>query len=57
LAMQGEDDEYATMRQIEVIAERVPGAQLLRLAKCGHSMARDQASAVLAALTAFVHGL
>jgi pimeloyl-ACP methyl ester carboxylesterase len=25
LAIQGEDDEYATMRQIEVIAEQVPG--------------------------------
>lgn len=54
LAIQGEDDEYATMRQIDVIAERVPGAELLKLAKCGHSPQRDQEAAVLAALTAFV---
>jgi pimeloyl-ACP methyl ester carboxylesterase len=54
LAIQGEDDEYATMRQIEVIAERVPGTQLLKLADCGHTPQRDQEAAVLAALTDFV---
>ncbi len=54
LASQGEDDEYATMRQIEMIAEKVPGTQLLKLAKCGHSPQRDQESAVLDALAAFV---
>lgn len=54
LAIQGADDEYATMRQIEVIAERVPGTQLLKLADCGHTPQRDQEAAVLAALTAFV---
>ena len=54
LAIQGEDDEYATMRQIEVIAEKVPGTQLLKLPKCGHSPQRDQESAVLDALAAFV---
>src|SRR5574343_979495 len=54
LAIQGEDDEYATMRQIDIIAERVAGASLLKLAPCGHSPHRDQASAVLAAVDAFV---
>lgn len=55
LAIQGEGDEYATMRQIEVIAERVPGgAELLKLADCGHTPQRDQEAAVLAALAAFV---
>lgn len=54
LAIQGEDDEYATMRQIEVIAERVPGTQLLKLPQCGHSPQRDQEAAVLDALAAFV---
>jgi len=57
LAMQGEDDEYATMRQIDVIAERVPGARLLKLPNCGHSPQRDQEAAVLAALAGFVGGL
>ena len=53
LAIQGEDDEYATMRQLEVIAERVPGTQLLKLPACGHTPQRDQEAAVLAALTTF----
>lgn len=57
LAIQGEDDEYATMRQIEAIAERVPGTRLLKLANCGHSPHKDQEAAVLAALAEFVAGL
>lgn len=57
LAIQGEDDEYATLRQIEVIAEQVPGTQLLKLEKCGHTPWRDQEAAVLAALVGFVAGL
>lgn len=54
LAMQGEDDEYATMRQIEVIGEKVGDAALLKLPNCGHSPHRDQEAAVLSALAAFV---
>lgn len=54
LAIQGEDDEYATLRQIEVIAEKVPGTQLCCLANCGHSPQRDQEAAVLAAIAGFV---
>ena len=54
LAIQGEDDEYATMRQIDTIAERIPGTQLLKLANCGHTPQRDQEAAVLDALKAFV---
>jgi pimeloyl-ACP methyl ester carboxylesterase len=57
LAMQGEDDEYATMRQIDVIAERVPGTRLHKLTDCGHSPHRDQEAAVLAALAGFVAAL
>lgn len=54
LAIQGEDDEYATMRQIDVIAEQVPGTELLKLPKCGHSPQRDQEALVIDALAAFV---
>ena len=57
LAIQGEDDEYATMRQIEVIAEQVPGAELLKLPNCGHSPQRDQEAAVLEAISRFVRPL
>lgn len=54
LAIQGEDDEYATLRQVDAIAARVPGAQVLKLARCGHSPQRDQEAAVLSALADFV---
>lgn len=54
LALQGEDDEYASLRQIEVIAERVPGAQLVRLPACHHSPHRDQPEQVLGAIASFV---
>ena len=54
LAIQGADDEYATMRQVDVIAERVAGAALLKLPACGHSPHRDQPAAVLGAVDAFV---
>lgn len=54
LAIQGEDDEYATLRQIEVIAEQAPDARLLKLANCGHSPHKDQREAVLAAISGFI---
>ena len=54
LALQGHEDEYATMRQIDVIAERVPGAELVKLPACGHSPHRDQPEAVLSVLAAFI---
>lgn len=57
LAIQGEDDEYATMRQVDLIAEKIPGTQVLKLARCGHSPQRDQQAAVLTALAAFVRRL
>lgn len=57
LAIQGEDDEYATMVHIDRIAECAVNAaevELLKLADCRHSPQRDQAAAVAEALTAFV---
>ena len=57
LAIQGEQDEYATLRQIDVIAERVPGTRLLKLPQCGHAPHRDQEAQVLEALAAFVGSL
>lgn len=57
LAIQGEDDEYGTMAQIEGIARRVPRTQLLKLRDCGHSPHRDQPDAVVAAIRAFCQPL
>jgi pimeloyl-ACP methyl ester carboxylesterase len=41
-AIQGEDDEYGTMAQIEGIHRYAPQTTLLKLARCGHSPHRDQ---------------
>jgi len=54
LAIQGEDDEYGTMAQIERIADLAPDVDLVRLADCRHSPHRDQPEAVLEALVRFV---
>jgi pimeloyl-ACP methyl ester carboxylesterase len=42
LAVQGEDDEYGTLDQIEAIARRLPKTRLLAIPHCGHSPHRDQ---------------
>jgi pimeloyl-ACP methyl ester carboxylesterase len=42
LAIQGEDDEYGTLEQIEGIARLAPQTRLLVLPACGHSPHRDQ---------------
>ncbi|ODV11742.1 MAG: alpha/beta hydrolase [Rubrivivax sp. SCN 70-15] len=57
LAIQGLDDEYGTMAQIDAIAERVPGTRLLKLERCGHSPHRDQPDQVIAAVRDFVAAL
>jgi pimeloyl-ACP methyl ester carboxylesterase len=58
LAVQGVDDEYGTLEQIHGIARRVPQAQLLELAACGHSPHRDQPLALIEAVRSFIaeHG-
>jgi pimeloyl-ACP methyl ester carboxylesterase len=54
LAVQGLDDEYGTLAQIEGIAAAVPGTELLTLADCGHSPQRDQPDALIRAAAAFI---
>ncbi len=49
LAIQGMNDEYGTMAQIDQIVVACPHAQLLKLPHCGHSPHRDQPDAVIAA--------
>jgi pimeloyl-ACP methyl ester carboxylesterase len=56
LAIQGEDDEYGTMAQIEAIAAQTSGSpdvELLKLADCRHSPHRDQTVAVIDAIARF----
>ena len=54
LAVQGEDDPYGTMAQIETIARRVPQSRLLKLAACGHSPHRDRPEALVEAVDSFL---
>jgi pimeloyl-ACP methyl ester carboxylesterase len=57
LAVQGHDDQYGTMAQIERIAERLPAGrvELLKLDACGHSPHRDQPKALIDRVVDFVH--
>lgn len=54
LAVQGHDDNYGTMAQIDTIAERVPHAQLAKLDACGHSPHRDAPQVLNDAIAAFI---
>lgn len=56
LAVQGEDDEYGTMAQIEGIASALPAGQceLLALERCGHSPHRDRPEALIQASASFL---
>ena len=54
LAVQGYDDEYGTMAQLDRIMLGAPHAQLLKLAACGHSPHRDQPQALLDAAATFI---
>jgi pimeloyl-ACP methyl ester carboxylesterase len=55
LAIQGYDDEYGTMAQLDEIARRVKGpCELLKLDDCGHAPFRDQPDAVLSKMVSFL---
>ena len=55
LAIQGYDDEYGTMQQLDEIAQRVKGpCELLKLEHCGHAPFRDQPEAVLLKTIQFI---
>jgi pimeloyl-ACP methyl ester carboxylesterase len=57
LAIQGEQDEYGSMEQIERIARAAPHVELLKIKQCGHSPHRDQAEVVLAAVRTWTERL
>lgn len=57
LAIQGEDDEYATMAHIERVAAAAADVDVLKLADCRHSPHKDQLDAVLESVQTFVSRL
>jgi pimeloyl-ACP methyl ester carboxylesterase len=55
LAIQGEDDEYGSMAQLDAMARQAGGAcELLKLPKCGHSPQKDQPERVLHSVSGFI---
>jgi pimeloyl-ACP methyl ester carboxylesterase len=54
LAIQGDQDEYGTMDQIDRVARQAKQVELVKLAACRHSPHRDQPEAVIGATVAFV---
>ena len=58
LLIQGRDDEYGTLAQLDRIEAAAPGpASRLVLEQCGHAPHRDREAAVLAAIVAFARAL
>jgi pimeloyl-ACP methyl ester carboxylesterase len=54
LAIQGADDEYGTLAQLDALASAPGPVQRLVLDRCGHSPHRDQEPAILDAISGFV---
>jgi pimeloyl-ACP methyl ester carboxylesterase len=54
LLVQGYDDEYGTMRQIDGIAAAAAQVDVLKLAHCGHSPHLDQPDALITAVAEFL---
>ncbi len=55
LAIQGHDDGYGTMAQLDEIRARVSGTcELVKLEKCGHAPFRDRPDQVLVRVSSFI---
>jgi len=58
LLIQGEDDQYGTLRQLEAIEARVPATvKRVLMPGCGHSPHREQTDMTVAAVAGFVNDL
>ena len=58
LAIQGENDAYGTMAQVDTVARQVSGEVcVLRLARCGHAPHRERPERTLEAAAAFIRQL
>ena len=54
LLVQGEEDEYGTLAQLEAIEHQAPHARRMVLTPCGHSPHRDQPEAVTESIRTFL---
>ena len=57
LAIQGEEDEYATLKQVKTVAEKVPHSRLVVLDSCRHNPHFDARDRVLGATAAFLESI
>jgi pimeloyl-ACP methyl ester carboxylesterase len=58
LGIQGYDDEYGTMAQLDEMERRLGGpCELLKLENCGHAPFRDQPERTLSAVNEFIDKL
>jgi pimeloyl-ACP methyl ester carboxylesterase len=56
LVIQGEQDEYGTVRQVEAVTDKVQGSvEALLLPGCGHAPHRDRREETLGAIVRFVN--
>lgn len=54
LAVQGFEDQYGSMEQLDRMARRIPDLKALKLENCRHSPHRDQPDAVIGATVRFL---
>jgi pimeloyl-ACP methyl ester carboxylesterase len=54
LVVQGEQDEYGTLRQVDAIQRGAGNTEVLLLPRCGHSPHKDQPEATLRGIAGFV---
>lgn len=57
LALQGADDPYGTLAQVDAIVQGCPRAHRELISECGHEPHREQEAATLAAMARFLRGL
>jgi pimeloyl-ACP methyl ester carboxylesterase len=57
LVLQGKQDEYGTIKQVDAIRRRIPSAGAILLENCKHAPHRDCPEITLAAVGDFVQGL
>ena len=57
LVIQGEQDEYGTVAQVETITTRVRRAESVLIPDCGHAPHRDQTAITLEAMSHFIGSL
>jgi len=57
LVIQGDQDEYATVKQIEAIQRRIPSAHAIIMENCGHAPHQGQQQATILAIRQFVEDI